>query len=87
MLLDDFDLTRVAQIGLLENKDNVLQPLLVYKSEQLPGRSTPRINDRKDKQNEIGTRDKILRDRLMFATIVLVPGVSTTLKSRRNSIG
>ena len=66
MLLDYFDLTRIAQVGLLEDKDDVLQPLLVHKSEQLPGGSTPRIDDRKDKQDEIGARDKILRDRLML---------------------
>ncbi len=66
MLLDYFDLTRIAQVGLLEDKDDVLQPLLVHKSEQLPGGRTPWIDDRKDKQDEIGTRDKILRDRLML---------------------
>ena len=41
MLLDYFDLTRVAQIGLLEDKDNVLQPLLVYKVGAAPRQKRP----------------------------------------------
>jgi hypothetical protein len=44
----------IAQVGLLQNEDHVLEPFLVHESEQLPGRRAPGIHDRKDKKNEVG---------------------------------
>ena len=65
MLLDHFDLARLAQVGLLEHKDHVFEPALVDELEQLPGGSAPRIHDRKNEEHQIRARDEVLRDLLV----------------------
>ena len=66
MLLDHIDLARVAQIGLLQNEDDVLEPFLVDEPKQLPGRGAPWIDHRKNEQDEVGAGDEIFRDRLVL---------------------
>ena len=66
MLFDHGDFVRLAQVRLLENEDNVLEPFFVNEAEQLPGRGAPRIHDREDEKHQVGARDKIFRDRLVL---------------------
>ena len=63
---DDLDLGRLAQIGLLQDEDDVLQPFLLHQIEQRPGGLRPRISHRENEQHEIGAGDETLGDRLML---------------------
>ena len=66
MTANDYYLARRAEIGLLQNEDDVLQPFLLHKPEKVPSRLRPRIHHGKDEENEIGARDKTFRNPLML---------------------
>ena len=66
MTADHRDLPRLAQISLLQNKNDIFQPTLLDKGEEIPGRLRPGIDHRKNEEHEIGTRDEFLGDALVL---------------------
>jgi len=77
----------IAQVGLLQNENDIFQPTLLHKSEKVPGRLCPGIDDGKNEEHKIGPGDEFFGDALMLLHHGVGAGVSTTLKSRRKSIG
>src|ERR1041385_2607855 len=66
MAVNYFNLGTVAQVGLLQNEDNVLQPFLLNEIEQLPARLRPWIRHRKNEEHHIGSRNEPFGDRLVL---------------------
>src|SRR4026209_802610 len=66
MPMNQFDLGRVTQIRLLDDKDDVFEPFLLDKIKEIPGRLRPWVYNRKHEQNEVSSRDEAFGDRLML---------------------
>ena len=66
MTADHRDLPRLAQISLLQNKNDIFQPTLLHEAEEIPGRLRPGIEHRKNKKHEIGPRDEFLGNALVL---------------------
>ena len=66
MAMNDRDFRISSQIGLLQDEDDVLEPLLLHEFQQIPRGLRPRVDDRENEEHQIGTRHKILRDRLVL---------------------
>ena len=66
MVFDGLDFLGVAEIGLLEDEEDVLFPAVVDEIEEVPGRRRPWIRDRENEENQVGHRDELLGDALML---------------------
>ncbi len=65
VLPDRLDLLGVAEIGLLEDEQDVLLPAGVDEIDKGPCRGAPGIGDRENEENQIGHRDEFLGDALV----------------------
>ena len=63
---DGLDLLGAAEIGLLEDEEDVFFPAIVDEIEEIPRGSRPRIGDREDEEDEVGHRHEFLRDALVL---------------------
>src|SRR5436190_2264262 len=66
MAANDSNLGGVTQIGLLQNENNVFQPAFLHEGEKIPGRLRPGVNDGKYEKNDVGARNKLFGNALVF---------------------
>ena len=64
--MNHVDFGWLAQIDLLEDEDDVLEPVFLQEIQKFPVRLRPWISDRENKQDDVGTGHEILRDHLVL---------------------
>ena len=66
MAMNDLDFRSVAQIGLLQNEDDILEPFFLHEFQQVPRGLRPRIDHRENEEHQVRARHKILGDGLVL---------------------
>src|SRR5205823_6603931 len=74
MTADDSNLFGIAQVGLLQNENDVFQPTFLHKSEKVPRRLRPGVNDGKNEEHEIGSGHEFFGNALMLRHHRVGPG-------------
>src|SRR5438552_1440449 len=74
MTADDGNLGGIAQVGLLQNEDDVFQPPFLHKSEKVPRRLGPGIDYGKNEEHEIRAVYEFFGDALVLRHHRVGPG-------------